>query len=748
MSLPCNLHVYITVEAVTLIGLTLVAVTSLLLRLNMAHKKKKSGAAAKPPLPAAPKAAVEHKVADAPGPVTIQEEPAAPAVAPLPVMEEIDTRPETSPYASPPCTIPFASPLTVPLDFLQKSPRLQAAYENRLPELPDIPEDIGHVLVHYLHTGTYESLKPKETESPAKEIYEFSTSIRAYATARTYDLPDLMRLAQIRIEKFGDGLTLPALLEITRDAHPTLSEADDWFLDYLKSRIRPHLEDPKALLGSDLLDRISSILSPNRVLLRTVLEMFCERLFIRPDLASSLMSPGSSRPNSPPPHAASPVSVLHMRSRTILREEFPPTRKKATPWPSPEETSLASWSKEASPEPILHDLVMRELDLKSEPEIKPEPEHAFEIIHEPVLGPEPEPEPKPERELSIAIVPEAHHDVAAMLGSKRARSRRERKDSAKVIDLEHALEATPVPKELEPIEEPEFDAKPRYERNLLREVDSGFWDFSPPEAESVKEHAPSIIELEPEVAAVPESIELPAEAFHNLESIPEPREGEGIDERDFAAVESSDIYDKGKGVETETEASKEPEIVPAPEAANDEVVPEVIHELLPEPLRIPEAKTDDLADEAPEKTPEKVQDETDEVEAKPETEKAPQAPVESETADGESQPAAEIPAQSDAALHDNLEPTEPAQPAKTEPSVEPRQEPAWEPQTAGTGAGSDDAAAEPALAVAKSDAEPAPKPAEPKAEQQDVVQTCGPQIRQKSWRKRLMRYPVLFGRGM
>ncbi|KAM7209906.1 hypothetical protein V8F06_014709, partial [Rhypophila decipiens] len=181
------------------------------------------------------------------------------------------------PYASTPCTVPFASPMTVPKDILIKSPKLHAAFEDKLPELPDIPEDIGHVLVHYLHTGTYESLKPKEPFIPSKQIVELKTSIKAYAAARAYDLPELMRLAQLQIEKHGEGLPLPSLLEITRDSFPTLSEHDDWFIDYLKSRIRPHLEDPKSILGSDLLDRISGILSPHKVLLRTVLEMFCER---------------------------------------------------------------------------------------------------------------------------------------------------------------------------------------------------------------------------------------------------------------------------------------------------------------------------------------------------------------------------------------------------------------------------------------------------------------------------------------
>jgi len=89
---PCNLNVYITVEAATLIGLTFVAATSIIFKSIMAKRKKSSNAAKPPPPlphPAPLKAVVAPKVVDASGPP--QGEPSTP-----PVIEEIDHRPETS----------------------------------------------------------------------------------------------------------------------------------------------------------------------------------------------------------------------------------------------------------------------------------------------------------------------------------------------------------------------------------------------------------------------------------------------------------------------------------------------------------------------------------------------------------------------------------------------------------------------------------------------------------------------------
>ncbi|KAK3984230.1 hypothetical protein QBC44DRAFT_22344 [Cladorrhinum sp. PSN332] len=283
-------------------------------------------------------------------------------------LNQVDPRPETSPYASPACTLPFSTPLSVPQEVLLRSPKLHAAFESKLPELPQISEDVAHVLVHYLHTGKYETLKPKPAEDLSKQIVELKTSIQAYAAARAYELPELMKLAEGQIERHGEGLPLPTLLEVARDAHPTLSDNDNWFLDFLRARIRPHLRDAKALRETDLLDRISSILSPNRVLLRTVLELFCENITRAPTpppaaapqtperqqrqvpqsehnfsspINSPITSPETSRAGSPLPPASS-IDLLDLRSRSVPREDShsPPPRKKTPTWSSLDQSTI------------------------------------------------------------------------------------------------------------------------------------------------------------------------------------------------------------------------------------------------------------------------------------------------------------------------------------------------------------------------------------------------------------------------
>ncbi|KAK0741333.1 hypothetical protein B0T18DRAFT_228981 [Schizothecium vesticola] len=524
MPFPCGLSVYsenITVEAATLLALTLLITTSLIVTASMARKRSnKSGSATRPPLVPG-----QHTAGEPPASVAGSDSPVPAAAAP-PAPKHTDSRPVASPYGSSPCHVPFASPLTVPKDILLKSPRLHAAFENQLPELPEIPDDVGHILAHFLHTGTYESLRPKETDPQTRQVEELRTSIRAYSAARAYELPKLMRLAEKRIEKYGDGLSLPNLLEVTRDAHPTLSETDTWFLGYLKSRIRPHLQDPKSLLGSNMLDQISSILSPNRVLLRTVLEMFCERM---EDRAETPVLEGHAAVVAPPSPPATP-SVLQIRSRAIPRTDSPPQRKRSvTPWPSADE---------ATPEPS----PMPKRQMIAEP-MSREP-----ILSEPVLA-EPVPLQSVESQIKAAIQADikpvvvedmtAHPwaPVAAPTTPVRQVRSMERHDSAKYMPSTPELDAL---KNLESPSGTVSDSEPtpfkipRARQPLLRQVDSGFWDSPIEQEPASRSLSSSILEVEPEYV----DVKTPG-AVHELasEATPQQDRGAGVHTRDFATPE-------------------------------------------------------------------------------------------------------------------------------------------------------------------------------------------------------------------
>lgn len=643
--------------------------------------------------------------------------------------------------------------MTVPKDILIKSPKLHAAFEDKLPELPDIPEDIGHVLVHYLHTGTYGALKPKEPYIPSKQIVELKTSIKAYAAARAYDLPDLMRLAQEQIEKHGEGLPLPTLLEITRDSFPTLSEHDDWFIDYLKSRIRPQLEDPKSILGSDLLDRISSILSPHKILLRTVLEMFCERIVPLPKAITNGTNPETSKPNTSTPLPSSPPAAAQAKSKTVPKEESSPLKKQAIPRPSPVAKAAPAATPQAAPKPVLKHKV-KELDAKAE--IKPplstvavEPMTAFRIEAEPVL--------KNDDVFKPTVMP----------------VNRERKDSGKLLDVEPEWGLGPVIKDIQPVAEPETPERERPGKRILREVDSGFWEFSPSEPEPVSERPPSAVEILPEPVRELEPVkELPTPELEKEQAAevktevdPEPKKGDDlVDKRDFAAAKGDDLADNDKTAEPEPEAPKTLDIVPVPVPVPAPIASaEPITESPPEAQELADSALDKVADKA-ELVGSEIMSDTAKVEPshgdpKPEaklTTLQPETSIPQPNNEAEVQPKLQAETKADAdVLSNDDHPADSSEPKTAEPAGESKPEPAREPEAP---------AVESRIAPVDTttDATPAAvdvPSSEPAPQQQELAKTSFPEpaiiseigsaARQKSWKRKLsLRYPVLFGRGM
>ncbi|OTA90972.1 hypothetical protein M434DRAFT_13572 [Hypoxylon sp. CO27-5] len=195
---------------------------------------------------------------------------------------EVDARPDTSasPYTSPHATLHFKDgpPLTVPTALLSKYPKLSSCCGWDLSlHLEDIPGDPGHVLVHHILTGMYQCLKPKGSSAYEKHAAEFATSVRAYIVARDYELPVLEELAKGEVERLGRGLQPMQLLDTITEAHPSFRSDDTWFHNYLKSVIKPLIENPLRTLTRATPEYSSQTLSLASVLLKSMIELWREK---------------------------------------------------------------------------------------------------------------------------------------------------------------------------------------------------------------------------------------------------------------------------------------------------------------------------------------------------------------------------------------------------------------------------------------------------------------------------------------
>ncbi|KAH7310827.1 hypothetical protein B0I35DRAFT_482107 [Stachybotrys elegans] len=173
--------------------------------------------------------------------------------------DEIDTRPESSPYAASQYTIrtKHGTNLAFPSPLLRKCPKLQSLFSlwNSTLQL-EISSDVGHALVHYFFTDTYQSLKPKGSTSDERLIDEFTTCIQVYSLARKYDIHSLEELVKREMDRLGNEIPFSKTLDILRSAYPNPSASDAWLGGYLKSGLQSVFQNSSET--SDFLDCLRS----------------------------------------------------------------------------------------------------------------------------------------------------------------------------------------------------------------------------------------------------------------------------------------------------------------------------------------------------------------------------------------------------------------------------------------------------------------------------------------------------------
>ncbi|KZL88010.1 hypothetical protein CI238_13291 [Colletotrichum incanum] len=205
----------------------------------------------------------------------------------------LDAGPEVSPYLSSSCKVYFkgGQQFTIPYDFLRLSGKLQTLNDSWYGiRLEDVPDEAGHVLIHYLHTGTWQTLRVNDPTPAVIQSTQLNISLHVYAAAQTYKLPGLAELAKEKISHYAEQLPDLEVLVLASDAGRLLGEGDLWFSDFIRLRIRHLFEDPALLNRTEFLGCFNSATTYTRMLVKGLIDICCDM--------SSSVDPPASRPTS------------------------------------------------------------------------------------------------------------------------------------------------------------------------------------------------------------------------------------------------------------------------------------------------------------------------------------------------------------------------------------------------------------------------------------------------------------------
>ncbi|KHJ30564.1 hypothetical protein EV44_g5776 [Erysiphe necator] len=167
-----------------------------------------------------------------------------------------------SPYTGPMITFMFGSnrkAYYIPKDFLQNSDWInQCNYNNNI-LVPELSENVGHAIIHYMYTREYQVLKKYYAGilmSDDREDFRMALSI--LFASETYHLPGLNELAKSEIMRLKTAFPIPTILqavdEVFRASNFAMaSVSKKWIKNYLKSLMREEFQRDESAFENDIL---------------------------------------------------------------------------------------------------------------------------------------------------------------------------------------------------------------------------------------------------------------------------------------------------------------------------------------------------------------------------------------------------------------------------------------------------------------------------------------------------------------
>ncbi|KAJ5970711.1 uncharacterized protein N7479_000629 [Penicillium vulpinum] len=145
--------------------------------------------------------------------------------------------------------------------------------------LSDVDGDVGHTLVHFLYSGTYETINSPLDENVSYIGREYQRSVMVYYASRKYNITDLEILARKYIEYFGEAISTFEILCSTREIFSKLPEDEVWLPSYVRKVLqRSFVPGTLPLNIDDLSEVLKDHDSLSRVVMLSMIEILSSHI--------------------------------------------------------------------------------------------------------------------------------------------------------------------------------------------------------------------------------------------------------------------------------------------------------------------------------------------------------------------------------------------------------------------------------------------------------------------------------------
>lgn len=133
---------------------------------------------------------------------------------------------------------------------VEQKPQLFAQFQSESSSVPtaylkSVSLDVGHVLVQWLYSGTYQ-LWDREPALSTREALE--TAFAVYSLAKTYQLAGLETLATDQIIELGSAADFVTCVDVITDNYPRIFGKDARLREFIMTRMKTALENGESLV--------------------------------------------------------------------------------------------------------------------------------------------------------------------------------------------------------------------------------------------------------------------------------------------------------------------------------------------------------------------------------------------------------------------------------------------------------------------------------------------------------------------
>lgn len=143
--------------------------------------------------------------------------------------------------------------------------------------LEKVDENVGHTLIHYMHTGQYATLQVPGGSAKIKAAADFQTAILAYCAAVFCDIRTLEDFAKQKMEELSRAISVFELQRITEEVARSLPPKDLWFHTSMQRWVKAAFEADSSLLeNGEFLETIGTSVF-DKAAFKSLVEMYREK---------------------------------------------------------------------------------------------------------------------------------------------------------------------------------------------------------------------------------------------------------------------------------------------------------------------------------------------------------------------------------------------------------------------------------------------------------------------------------------